>query len=72
MAFSVHGGSNGSINPTRSSSTVHGRVLTYDELLDHHASHAPPGRFNKIVLRALIGQQPRTGIRHAPALRLVL
>ena len=56
-AFSGHGGSNGSISAHKSSSTIHGRVLTHHERPNHHTSHAPPGRFNKIVLRALLLQR---------------
>lgn len=52
---SGHGGSNGSISAHKSSSTIHGRVVTHHERSNHHVGHARPGHFGKILLRALRG-----------------
>lgn len=55
---SGHGGSNGSISAHKSSSTIHGRVLTpsrtaesshHHERPSPHTGHGQPAHFNKIV-----------------------
>lgn len=50
---SGHGGSNGSISAHKSSSTIHGRVVTHHKRSDHYVGHARPGHFGKILLRGL-------------------
>lgn len=47
------GRSRGSISAHKSSSTIHGRVVTPLERPNRHNSHALPGHFSKILLRAL-------------------
>ena len=49
---SGQGTSNGSISAHKSSSTIHGRVVTRRERSNHHLGHARPGHLNKILLRA--------------------
>ncbi len=56
---SGQGGSSGSIRAHKSSSTIHGRVVTRRERPNHHIGHARPGHLNKIVLRALTGTAPQ-------------
>ncbi len=50
---SGQGGSNGSISAHKSSSTIHGRVVTPTERSDRRNGHSRAGHFNKILLRAL-------------------
>lgn len=50
---SGQGGNNGPISAHKSSSTIHGRVVTHHDRPNRHIGHARPDATTKILLRAL-------------------
>lgn len=61
---SGHGSSSGSIRTHKSSSTIHGRVVTRHKRPDHHIGHARPRHPNEILLRALCDGCPALSRSH--------